>query len=94
VRHGYGAWQVEHDRLPQGLGLLTFAGLLEQVSGQVNNVATNVNSVQQSLIGARRFSVMWWRLCLTSVAMVWRNARSLRPLRQVRTAGAGLDRDG
>ncbi len=29
-------------------------GLLEQFSGQVNNVATIVNSVQQSLIGARR----------------------------------------
>jgi len=40
--------------LSLGLGLLTFAGLLEQFSGQVNNVATIVNSVQQSLIGARR----------------------------------------
>jgi ATP-binding cassette subfamily B protein len=51
---GYGGWLVIHDRLPLGLGLLTFAGLLEQFSGQVNNVATIVNSVQQSLIGARR----------------------------------------
>ena len=51
---GYGGWLVAHDRLPLGLGLLTFAGLLEQFSGQVNNVATIVNSVQQSLIGARR----------------------------------------
>ncbi len=51
---GYGGWLVVHDRLPLGLGLLTFAGLLEQFSGQVNNVATIVNSVQQSLIGARR----------------------------------------
>jgi ATP-binding cassette subfamily B protein len=34
--------------------LVVFAGLLEQFSGQVNNVATIVNSVQQSLIGARR----------------------------------------
>jgi ATP-binding cassette subfamily B protein len=33
---------------------LRIAGLLEQFSGQVNNVATIVNSVQQSLIGARR----------------------------------------
>jgi ATP-binding cassette subfamily B protein len=31
-----------------------FAGLLEQFSGQVNNIATIVNSVQQSLIGSRR----------------------------------------
>jgi ATP-binding cassette subfamily B protein len=51
---GYGGWLVVHDRLPLGLGLLTFYGLLEQFSGQVNNVATIVNSVQQSLIGARR----------------------------------------
>jgi ATP-binding cassette subfamily B protein len=51
---GYGGWLVMHDRLPLGLGLLAFAGLLEQFSGQVNNVATIVNSVQQSLIGARR----------------------------------------
>jgi ABC-type multidrug transport system fused ATPase/permease subunit len=51
---GYGGWLVASDRLPLGLGLLTFAGLLEQFSGQVNNVATIVNSVQQSLIGARR----------------------------------------
>ncbi len=51
---GYGGWLVAHDRLPLGTGLVVFAGLLEQFSGQVNNVATIVNSVQQSLIGARR----------------------------------------
>ncbi len=51
---GYGGWLVAHDRLPLGTGLIVFAGLLEQFSGQVNNVATIVNSVQQSLIGARR----------------------------------------
>jgi len=51
---GYGGWLVVHDRLPLGAGLVVFAGLLEQFSGQVNNVATIVNSVQQSLIGARR----------------------------------------
>jgi ABC-type multidrug transport system fused ATPase/permease subunit len=51
---GYGGWLVAHDRLPLGAGLVVFAGLLEQFSGQVNNVATIVNSVQQSLIGARR----------------------------------------
>ena len=51
---GYGGWLVAHDRLPLGLGLFAFASLLEQFSGQVNNVATIVNSVQQSLIGARR----------------------------------------
>jgi ATP-binding cassette subfamily B protein len=51
---GYGGWLVAHDRLPLGTGLVVFAGLLEQFSGQVNNVAAIVNSVQQSLIGARR----------------------------------------
>ena len=51
---GYGGWLVIEGRLPLGLGLLTFAGLLDQFSGQVNNVATIVNSVQQSLICARR----------------------------------------
>jgi ATP-binding cassette subfamily B protein len=51
---GYGGWLVAHNRLPLGAGLVVFAGLLEQFSGQVNNVANIVNSVQQSLIGARR----------------------------------------
>ncbi len=51
---GYGGWLVIHGQLPLGTGLIVFAGLLEQFSGQVNNVATIVNSVQQSLIGARR----------------------------------------
>jgi len=51
---GYGGWLTIHDRLPLGAGLIVFAGLLEQFSGQVNNLATIVNSVQQSLIGARR----------------------------------------
>ncbi|HEX2854581.1 MAG TPA: ABC transporter ATP-binding protein [Opitutaceae bacterium] len=51
---GYGGWLVAHDRLALGTGLIVFAGLLEQYSGQVNNVANIVNSVQQSLIGARR----------------------------------------
>ena len=51
---GYGGWLVIHGQLPLGTGLVVFAGLLEQFSGQVNNVATIVNSVQQSLIGARR----------------------------------------
>jgi ATP-binding cassette subfamily B protein len=51
---GYGGWLVAHDRLSLGTGLIVFAGLLEQFSGQINNVANIVNSVQQSLIGARR----------------------------------------
>ena len=51
---GYGGWLVIQGQLPLGAGLVVFAGLLEQFSGQVNNVAAIVNSVQQSLIGARR----------------------------------------
>jgi ABC-type multidrug transport system fused ATPase/permease subunit len=51
---GYGGWLVIHGDLPLGTGLIVFAGLLEQYSGQVNQVATVVNTVQQSLIGARR----------------------------------------
>src|SRR5829696_1939306 len=51
---GYGGWLVIQGQLPLGTGLIVFAGLLEQFSGQVNNVAAIVNSAQQSLIGARR----------------------------------------
>jgi len=51
---GYGGWLVAQGRLPLGAGLVVFAGLLDQFAGQVNNVANIVNSVQQSLIGARR----------------------------------------
>ena len=51
---GYGGWLVAKGELPFGAGLVVFAGLLEQFSAQVNNVANIVNSVQQSLIGARR----------------------------------------
>ncbi len=51
---GYGGWLTVQGRLPLGAGLVVFAGLLEQFSGQVNNVVNVVNSVQQSLIGARR----------------------------------------
>ena len=43
-----------NNQLPLGAGLVVFAGLLDQFSGQVNNVAVIVNSIQQSLIGARR----------------------------------------
>jgi ATP-binding cassette subfamily B protein len=51
---GYGGWLVIRGELPLGTGLVVFAGLLDQFSGQVNQVATLANSVQQSLVGARR----------------------------------------
>jgi ABC-type multidrug transport system fused ATPase/permease subunit len=50
----FGGYLVTRHELPFGAGLVVFAGLLDQFSGQVNNVANIVNSVQQSLIGARR----------------------------------------
>jgi ATP-binding cassette, subfamily B, bacterial len=50
----YGGWLVIQGRLPLGAGLVVFAGLLEQFSGQVNQLATIVNSVQQSLVASRR----------------------------------------
>jgi ATP-binding cassette subfamily B protein len=50
----YGGSLVVRGSLPFGAGLFVFAGLLDQFAGQVNNVAAIVNSVQQSLIGARR----------------------------------------
>ncbi len=55
----YGGKLVIDGEFPLGAGLIVFASLLEQFSGQVNNIAGVVNSVQQSLIGARRvFEVM------------------------------------
>ncbi len=51
---GYGGWLVIDGQLPLGTGLVVFSGLLQQFSAQVSQVSTIVNSVQQSLIGARR----------------------------------------
>lgn len=51
---GYGGWEVIRGNLPLGTGLVVFAGLLEQYSGQVTQVTNIVNSIQQSFIGARR----------------------------------------
>ena len=54
----YGGWIVRGGGLSLG-DLIVFAGLLQQFSGQVTNLATIVNTLQQSLIGARRvFEVM------------------------------------
>ena len=41
-------------RIPLGGGLVVFAGLLQQFTGQVANISTIANSVQQSLAAARR----------------------------------------
>ncbi len=54
----YGGWIVRRGDLSLG-DLIVFAGLLQQFSGQITNLATVVNTFQQSLIGARRvFEVM------------------------------------
>ena len=51
---GYGGYLVIHGALPLGAGLVVFAGLLQQFSGQVANIANIANSVQESLTAARR----------------------------------------
>ncbi len=54
ILFGYGGWLYVHGRLPLGSGLVVFAGLLQQFNGQVANLTTIANSVQQSLTAARR----------------------------------------
>jgi ATP-binding cassette subfamily B protein len=54
----YGGFIVRGGGLSLG-DVIVFAGLLQQFSGQITNLATVVNTLQQSLIGARRvFEVM------------------------------------
>ncbi len=50
----YGGWLVIGGELALGTGLMVFTGLLQQWSGQVGNIVTITNSLQQSLISARR----------------------------------------
>ncbi len=50
----YGGHLVIRGELPLGTGLIVFAGLLQQFSGQISNISNITNSVQQSLIAARR----------------------------------------
>lgn len=64
---GYGGWLVIQGRLPLGSGLIVFSGLLTQFSAQVTRVTAIVNSVQQSLTGARRvFEILDAPLEITS----------------------------
>jgi ATP-binding cassette subfamily B protein len=79
---GYGGWLVVHDQLPLGTGLVVFAGLLEQFSGQVNNLSTIVNSVQQSLIGARRvFEILDAPVEVKTAPDAWRRAKLVGEVR-------------
>jgi ATP-binding cassette subfamily B protein len=54
ILFGYGGWLYVHGLIPLGTGLVVFAALLQQFNGQVANVSTIANSVQQSLTAARR----------------------------------------
>ena len=50
----YGGWLVIQNELRLGGGLIVFAGLLQQFSGQIGNIAQIANTVQRALIGAQR----------------------------------------
>ena len=50
----YGGHLVIAGELPLGTGMVVFAGLLQQFSGQISNIAQIANTIQQSLAGARR----------------------------------------
>ncbi len=54
ILFAYGGWLYVHGRIALGSGLVVFAGLLQQFNGQVANLTTIANSVQQSFIAARR----------------------------------------
>jgi ATP-binding cassette, subfamily B, bacterial len=49
-----GGWLVIHGELALGTGLIVFTGLMQQFYGQVANITNIANSVQQSMIAARR----------------------------------------
>lgn len=54
ILFAYGGWLYVQGRVPLGSGLVVFAGLLQQFNGQVANITTIANSVQQSFTAARR----------------------------------------
>ena len=54
ILFSYGGWLFVQGQIPLGGGLVVFAGLLQQFNGQVANISTIANSVQQSLAAARR----------------------------------------
>ena len=51
---GYGGWLAIHGRIPIGTGLVVFAGVLQQLAGQVTAVAGIADNLQQTLTGAQR----------------------------------------
>jgi ATP-binding cassette subfamily B protein len=54
ILFAYGGWLYVRGQIPLGAGLVVFAGLLQQFNGQVANITTIANSVQQSFTAARR----------------------------------------
>jgi ATP-binding cassette subfamily B protein len=54
ILFGYGGWLYVKGEIALGSGLVVFAGLLQQFNGQVANISTIANSIQQSLAAARR----------------------------------------
>ena len=54
ILFAYGGWLYVQGKIALGGGLVVFAGLLQQFNGQVANISTIANSVQQSLAAARR----------------------------------------
>jgi len=54
ILFAYGGWLYLHGRIALGGGLVVFAGLLQQFNGQVANITTIANAVQQSFTAARR----------------------------------------
>src|SRR5258708_12636 len=54
ILFAYGGWLYVQGRVPLGTGLVVFAGLLQQFNGQVANITTIANSVQQSFTAAAR----------------------------------------
>ncbi len=54
ILFAYGGWLYVAGEIPLGSGLVVFAGLLQQFTGQIVNLSTITNSVQQSLTSARR----------------------------------------
>jgi ATP-binding cassette subfamily B protein len=54
ILFAYGGWLYVQGRIPLGGGLVVFAGLMQQFNGQVANITTIANSVQQSFTAARR----------------------------------------
>jgi ABC-type multidrug transport system fused ATPase/permease subunit len=84
----YGGWAVRVGHISLG-DLIVFAGLLQQFSGQITNLATVVNTLQQSLIGARRvFEVLDAPVAVASPALALRPSRIEGAVRFEQTAFA------